>query len=811
LTIGLNAMPKLTIDNRSVEVPPGTKVIAAAEQLGIQIPRFCYHPALGAVGACRVCAVKVLEGPVKGIQMSCMLEARDGMVVSTTDAEAVAFRQSVIEWLMLNHPHDCPVCDEGGHCLLQDMTVSGGHGLRRYRGNKRTHRDQYLGPLVQHEMNRCIQCYRCVRYYREFTGYDDLGVMGIGSRVYYGRFEGGVLESPFAGNLIDICPTGVYTDKPSRFKGRRWDFERTPSTCIHCSLGCHMTVSARYREVVRHEARYSPAVNGHFICDRGRFAYPYVSSAERPREAQIDGRPVEGRLAVTTASERLAAVGGQHQPAAVAVAGSTRCSLETLAVLNRICREAGWRGPVCFEEQRTARAVSAAVGRLTATQAVNLQDIAAADSVLLAGIDPLHEAPMLVLALRQAQRKGADIVVADPRPVDLPFDFEHLPLAAVQIGPWLERLAGDIPDSDMSTAAIARRMRESARPVIVAGTDVLPAAAVAQAADLATALGATGTTAGLFYTLPGANAFGAALLADTPDSLEQVVAAIESGQVKALILVESDLCQRFPDQARLDRALAQLELLVVLDYAASPAVAAAHVFLPTATVYEAGGLFINNEGRAQRAQIAMRGGTPISQTGQGDHPPRVFRIDIPGAGPRPAGDLLGDLAAALIGAPDANAAASPLADLAETHPALAALATPTIPPEGLRVLADEPDRKQIIPEDHLDADTTDAGEGFDLIWTDRIFGSEPLAALAPALQERQEDAILFMAHGDAAAWQLADGDRVVIGPEASPWELTVRVVDSMALGTIVLPRLSGWQRSGLKNNRVQRSDIRKRS
>ncbi len=154
-------MPKLIIDDKEIEVAPKTMVIEAAAQLGIMIPRFCYHPALGSVGACRVCAVKFFDGPVKGIQMSCMVAAQDGMVVSTTDAEAVDFRKHVIEWLMVNHPHDCPVCDEGGHCLLQDMTVSGGHGIRRYAGRKRTYIDQYLGPLVQHEMNRCIHCYRC--------------------------------------------------------------------------------------------------------------------------------------------------------------------------------------------------------------------------------------------------------------------------------------------------------------------------------------------------------------------------------------------------------------------------------------------------------------------------------------------------------------------------------------------------------------------------------------------------------------------------------------------------------------------------
>jgi len=143
-------MPRLMIDEQVIEVPSGTRVIDAAEMLGIMIPRFCYHEALGSVGACRMCAVKFVDGPVKGIQMSCMVDAQDGMVVSTTDEEAVAFRKFIIECLMLNHPHDCPVCDEGGQCLLQDETVSGGHGIRKYLGKKRTYRDQYLGPFIAH-------------------------------------------------------------------------------------------------------------------------------------------------------------------------------------------------------------------------------------------------------------------------------------------------------------------------------------------------------------------------------------------------------------------------------------------------------------------------------------------------------------------------------------------------------------------------------------------------------------------------------------------------------------------------------------
>ncbi len=799
-------MPRLTIDDRPVEVPNGTKVIAAAEQLGIQIPRFCYHPALGSVGACRVCAVNVLEGPVKGIQMSCMLEARDGMVVSSTDPEALAFRRYVIEWLMLHHPHDCPVCDEGGHCLLQDMTVSGGHGLRRYRGPKRTHRDQYLGPLVQHEMNRCIQCYRCVRYYREYTGYDDLGVTGIGHRVYYGRFEDGALESPFTGNLSDICPTGVYTDKPSRFKGRRWDFERTPSICIHCALGCHVTTSARYREIVRHEARYSPEVNGYFICDRGRHGHPYASAAERPRQARVDGQPVDVREALPIAAQRLAAVTAAHGPQAVALAGSERSSLETLAAMVQAGQDAGWQAPVFFETRRTARAVRAAVQGLTAATAVGLQAIAAADVVVAAGIDPVHEAPMLTVALRQARRRGALVCLADPRPVALPFEFEHRVFRPRQIASWLAELAREPAPSDDATASLGRRLRGSKRPLIVAGTDILPAAAVARAADLANALAAAGQAAGLFYALPGANSFGAAVLADAPQGLDRVVEAIETGTVKALVLVENDLVRRYPDHDRLMQALAKLDLLIVMDCIHSPAVAAAHVFLPTTSVYEADGWFINNEGRAQRVRAAIAGGTPIAQTGQGDHPPRVFREDTPGDDPRTAADLIAALAAGDSG----NAsAATPLEALVEKRPELGGLLTPEVhPAAGFRVLGEEPaDAALPLPDDPDDEADARTG-GLEVIWTDRIFGSEPLSALAPALEVLQEAPFTCMAPDDAQAWQLADGARVVLGPPEAAWEITVRVAANMASGTIVLPRLPGWQRLGLAGKRLHREALR---
>ena len=311
-------MPKLIIDSIPVEVPDGTNVLEAARSIGITIPHFCWHPALGQAGACRACAVKMLEGPIRGIQMSCMLPAQDGMVVSTTDSEAVAMRRAVIEWLMINHPHDCPVCDEGGECQLQDYTIAGGHGIRRYDGLKRTHVNQFLGKYIEHEMNRCIQCYRCARFYQEYAGGTDFGTLGRSGAVYFGRQQDGQLESLFSGNLADICPTGVFTDKTARFRARYWDYDMAPSVCPHCSLGCNTVPAAHYRELLKVTARRNDAVNGWFICDRGRFSNAAVNAPERPRQAQVEGEAVSMEAALNMLQERLSGFLELHGPEALA-------------------------------------------------------------------------------------------------------------------------------------------------------------------------------------------------------------------------------------------------------------------------------------------------------------------------------------------------------------------------------------------------------------------------------------------------------------------------------------------------------------
>jgi NADH-quinone oxidoreductase subunit G len=813
-------MPNLIIDDREIEVAAGTKVIEAAARLGIMIPRFCYHPALGSVGACRVCAVKVMDGPVKGIQMSCMLDAADGMKVSTADREAVDFRRAVIEWLMMNHPHDCPVCDEGGHCLLQDMTVSGGHGIRRYPGRKRTYPDQDLGPLVQHEMNRCIHCYRCTRFYQEFCGYRDLGALGIGNRTYFGRVASGRLESPFSGNLSDLCPTGVFTDKPSRFFGRRWDYQRTPTVCIHCSLGCHAVTSVRYRQVARQEARTSAAVNGWFLCDRGRYGFFHTGLPGRPRQAAVKGETTSMDEALAHARSRLEAL----PPDAVAVIGSPRSSLEALAATERAARVKGWRGPAFFADADAACKVKTAAARLEEGLAVSLGEIGQADLILVAGADPVNEAPMLALTLRQAVQKGAGVAVLDPRPVSLPFGFTHVPTAPGALGAVLGRIlkksvgpAGlegpaarfraSLPDSPATGAEVLDRTAEmlaaSRRPVIVCGTDIVAPGLVDLAADAALLLAAAQKKAGLFYILPGANAFAAGLLAPRDGTTDRILEAVVDGGVKALVLVENDPFAVFPHRKLLERALSKTESLIVLDYLDTPLSRRAHVFLPTQTLFESGGVFINQEGRAQYSAAAFAGGTPVLETGGGDHPPRVYGAGLPGADPQPAGHIMALLAGDAIPAEMKRRQN----DCYRSNPQLADLATVTaFPEEGMRLASKNPSKDRF----HSDLSSPAAADPneLEIILAERTFGTEELSTYSACLETLEDEPFAGLHRTDAEPLGLRDGDRIAIRAGDDTVALAVNVFDNMAPGVVVVPRLRrlNWQALG---KRIRRQEILK--
>jgi NADH-quinone oxidoreductase subunit G len=796
-------MPKLIIDEQEILVPEGTKVIEAAERLGIMIPRFCYHPALGSVGACRVCAVKFVEGPHKGIDMSCMVEARDGMVVSTTDEEAVQFRKYVIEWLMLNHPLDCPVCDEGGHCLLQDETVSGGHGVRRYLGKKRTYLDQDLGPFVQHEMNRCIHCFRCRRFYQDFAGYRDLGVMQIGRREYFGRTESGRLESPFSGNLIDICPTGVYTDKPARFKGRRWNFERGPSLCIHCSLGCNTTGSARYREMVRQEARFNEALNGYFLCDRGRYGFDFANHPDRPRIARTGEREVSWEEGIRVASERLKSVSAGE----VLCVGSHRCSLETQAALRRMCRLLAWPDPHFFMDPVTEKKVRTAVRRLDEGLAVSMRQIEDADFILVLGADPVNEAPMLALAMRQAWRKRADVAVVDPRPVFLPFPFtrlavapEHINVCAAVLGKralegktlsgkasqFLASLPGTSeshPDLQTPMEELAQKLGRAKRPVVICGTDIVEESTLVLAANLADLLREAMEGTGLFFILPGPNAFGAGLLSSGGNE-GSVLETLESGKVKALLLVEQDPFWSCPDPLRVEQALNKVDHLVVLDYLPSPSVRTAHVILPTTTLFERTAVtYVNQEGRVQTAAPVHRGGTPLHQISGGNHPPRTFLKEIPGGDPKAAQEVLADIYAAISGQEPETLLKNLRGRLSEENPVFRTLLSSS---DGVRLMPREISMDRFL-SGKID-EPPQRRPGLELVLTDWTFGTEELSAYSRFARQAETEPKLFMHPDDAQRLGFSGGETVALQEGGQDVVFELALAPNMAAGVIVAPR-----------------------
>jgi len=598
-------MPKIIIDTIPLDVPDGTNVLEAARSIGITIPHFCWHPALGKAGACRACAVKMLEGPVKGIQMSCMLPAKDGMVVSTTDQEAVAMRRAVIEWLMINHPHDCPVCDEGGECQLQDYTIAGGHGIRRYNGLKLTHTNQYLGPYIEHEMNRCIQCYRCVRFYQEYAGGTDFGVMGRSGSVYFGRQQDGELESPFSGNLVDICPTGVFTDKTARFRARYWDYDMAPSVCPGCSLGCSTVPMARYRELLKVTARRNDAVNGWFICDRGRFSNDAVNAPDRPRQALVDGDAVRLDCALDALQLRLSEFIELNGASALAIVGSPRMSQEA-AIMTAALREMTGAGALCyFSDVLHAERTLEAVSTLNTDNGASQEDVRQADLIAIMECDLLAEAPMMALAVRQAWRNGARIFIAG-RECRLDSARQHLyeaePVASLRDIPFTEA------KYPLVICGIHHKGLEEIRAVALLGVKTA-------------------------FILEGPNAFGCAVLA-----LEQRAIAFSealgNGGVKGIIALEADLPSGLP---------AEIRVLAAADWMPTHLLERAEIVLPVTSWVEMDGTYINNEGRAQRFKQVMRPGVPLKGEDPARHPPRTHHHAPPGSDMLPSWRIVSEV------------------------------------------------------------------------------------------------------------------------------------------------------------------------
>lgn len=617
-------MATIHVDGKSYEVNGSENLLQACLSLGIDIPYFCWHPSLGSVGSCRQCAVTQYANPedTRGrLVMSCMTPAADNTYISIEDKEAKDFRASVVEFLMTNHPHDCPVCEEGGHCHLQDMTVMTQHDRRRYRFTKRTHYNQELGSFIAHEMNRCIACYRCVRYYKDYAGGTDFGVYANASRVYFGRPESGTLESEFSGNLTEVCPTGVFTDKThSERYNRKWDMQYAPSVCHGCSSGCNISPGERYGELRRVENRFNGEVNQYFLCDKGRFGTGYVNRKDRPRQPQFrTGTNVE-TVSVDTALDTVIA---KIQGKKVLGIGSPRASLEANFALRELVGQDNYSTGMAQKEQNLVE-LAASIMQTEGVYNPNMREIESYDAVLILGEDLTQTAPRMALSVRQAAKnKGKEMAaerrtqewlaepvqgiaqdakspiyilaatqtrlsdVAEGEVVASPNDIARLGFA-IAAGVKGEVITGLDDDAKAFAQTIADTLKAAKKPLIISGTSLQDATIMEAAAQVAQNLG----NAGLTLTVPEVNSMGLAIFGG--QSLEQAFAQ----DYDTVLIVENDLYRRLP-AAQVDAALAGKQV-IVLDHSETATVKKANIVLSAASFAEGDGTVVSQEGRAQR-------------------------------------------------------------------------------------------------------------------------------------------------------------------------------------------------------------------
>ncbi|WP_343188319.1 NADH-quinone oxidoreductase subunit NuoG [Buchnera aphidicola (Ceratoglyphina bambusae)] len=398
-------MQTMLVDNKKYKIDVSKNLLHNCLLNNINIPYFCWHPSLGSAGSCRQCAVKYdildVNGSIQSkIVMSCMTEVKNGMIIYVNDSEAYNFRKSIIEFLMLNHPHDCPVCSEGGNCHLQDMTVISEHNKRRYRYNKRTYKNQYLGKFISHEMNRCISCYRCVRFYKDYAGGKDFDVYGLSNNIYFGRSEDGDLENEHSGNLIEICPTGVFTDKlHNKNYSRKWDMQYAPSVCNFCSVGCNIIAGERFGNLNKIENRYNKDVNEYFICDLGRFGYNFVNLKKNPSNPFFIEKnkffKLKKKKAINFAKNILI------KSNKILGIGSSRSSIENnFSLLNFVGKKNFSNGMLKDENKCVNKITNFLKNNYVYTP--TLKEIENYDFILIVGQDITITAPRMSLSVRQS-------------------------------------------------------------------------------------------------------------------------------------------------------------------------------------------------------------------------------------------------------------------------------------------------------------------------------------------------------------------------------------------------------------------------
>jgi NADH-quinone oxidoreductase subunit G len=595
---------QLTIDGREVKAIEGAMLVDAAKYGDVEIPYFCYEPKLGnPVGACRMCLVEI-EGIPK-LQTSCSTPVKDGMVVHTQTERVRHAQNAIVEFLLVNHPLDCPVCDKGGECPLQDITFGWGLGRSRVIEPKRHfEKPLALSPLIAIDRERCILCYRCVRFSQEIAEDWQLIFTERGADTFVGTHDGHPYVAPFSGNIIELCPVGALTSQPYRFRARPWDIEGAGGICTLCPSQCNVEFTVRDEKVVRVLAREHPSVDDGWLCDKGRFAYQAIHVDERITAPLVrDG----GTLREVSWERALEVAAGlrRHRGHVGALVGGGATNEEGF-LLGRLMREGLGSGDIDSSAAgRLPRAVDAPALQAT------VPDLEFAHTVLVLGCEPLDDAPILDLRIRKGVRRHrVALAIASARPSALdPSASVIARYAPGEEDAFVAGLAAELAGEPLSE--LAKLLRDGGEDVVILWGERIGPAAAASLLSVASSLGLSGRDgAGLLSVPACANGRGLREAGAVPEAEARDAAAIAAaaadGSLSALYLFETDPVRDRPDRGLWDRALHHAALVVAHASVLTDGLREhASVIFPAESSAEKDGTVVHPDGRVQRLRAAI--------------------------------------------------------------------------------------------------------------------------------------------------------------------------------------------------------------
>lgn len=810
----MESLVTLTIDGQPVSVPPGTTVLEAARLLGIEIPTLCHYAKLSRLGACRLCLVEVER--MKALQTACTTVVRPEMVVYTDKPEILATRRAMLEFLLTNHPLDCPVCDAGGECELQDLTFAHGPAVSRFIEEKR-HKGKALlfGPGIIMDQERCVLCRRCVRFLEEWADEPYINYVDRGARTYVSTFPGQELVGKFVGNVVELCPVGALTDRSYRFQARPWDLASTPSICSLCGVGCNVTLDVKSDTLRRVRARHNPSVNDEWLCDKGRFAHGFVHSPDRLVSPLIrrngELRPAGWEEALKLVAERLSSVVQEHGPDAVGGLGSATATNEANYLFQRFIR--GVVGTNNLDH----------VGRMPEQASpLDLARLPEADLVVLCGVELAEEAPLVELFLRNRALAQGDVrfVGMGPKspallkyggvwlscaPQDLVAVINGLTILLLKgdrvkrvanvsdLASWVEPFSPEEVERQTGAPVAALRgaadaLAKSQRPLFIYGPSVAGQAGVWEGLNNVSLLLAAPPPA---FISPYCNTRGALDMGITPAwlpgrqpvgdervrdrlgkawksklpaqpglDLAGMRSALTEGRLKAICIMRSDPAA---EAAGWSAALQAGAFVVVQTLFLTETAKLADVVLPTTSFAEMEGTFTNLAGRVQRVHQA---------------------VPLP-AGVRSDEEIIRALAAAMKAGFAYEGSEGVMRELARLAPLYGGVSDKALEEKGL-LLAHEGAARRVSRAEYNPRPTTDAYP-YTLVVGRILYDGDEALRRSRTLDQMTPEPYVEIHPRDAARLNVTTGVTVKVISRVGELTVAARVTEGVCEGCVFLP------------------------